>query len=245
MCGIAGVLHLDGAPVEPSLLQAMGAALGHRGPDAEGLLDDHAGAPAVGFVHRRLSIIDLSPAANQPLGGEDGRVQVMLNGEIYNFQELRAELSARHTFRTHGDTEVIAHGYEERGEAIVPALDGMFAFAVWDAARRRLVLARDAFGKKPLYYWTDSRRLVFASEIKAILAAGVKAEMAEERLGEYLAFGYVPTPYTLFRGIRKLPPASILVADGRGAATPCLSPTRMEAGGSLRIPRKSVYGVGT
>ncbi|PYQ44266.1 MAG: asparagine synthetase B, partial [Acidobacteria bacterium] len=194
MCGLAGVLHFDGSPVEPAVLHRMGASLRHRGPDAEGIREDHLGPPAVGLVHRRLSIIDLSPAANQPLSGEDERVQVMLNGEIYNFQELRALLESGHTFRTHGDTEVIAHGYEDREEAIVPLLDGMFALAIWDARRRRLVLARDGFGKKPLYYWSDARRFVFGSEIKALLAAGVPAEMADEHLGEYLAFGYVPTP---------------------------------------------------
>ncbi len=198
----------------------MGASLRHRGPDAEGTREDHLGPPAVGLVHRRLSIIDLSPAANQPLGGEDERVQVMLNGEIYNFQELRAVLESGHTFRTHGDTEVIAHGYEDREEAIVPLLDGMFALAIWDARRRRLVLARDRFGKKPLYYWSDARRLVFGSEIKALLAAGVPAEMADEHLGEYLAFGYVPTPSTFFKGIRKLPPASLMVVDAHGPSAP-------------------------
>jgi asparagine synthase (glutamine-hydrolysing) len=220
MCGLAGVVHLDGSPVGDAVLHAMGATLCHRGPDAEGIRADHAGTPSVGLVHRRLSIIDLSAAANQPLGGEDGLVQVMLNGEIYNFQELRARLSATHTFRTHGDTETIAHGYEDLQEEVVPLLDGMFAVAIWDARRRRLVLARDAFGKKPLYYWSDGRRLVFASEIKALLAAGVPAEMADEHLGEYLAFGYVPTPATFFEGIRKLPPASLLVADARGVGAP-------------------------
>jgi asparagine synthase (glutamine-hydrolysing) len=220
MCGLAGVLHLDGSPVETAVLHRMGAALRHRGPDAEGIREDHAGAPAIGLVHRRLSIIDLSPAANQPLGGEDGRVQVMLNGEIYNFQELRASLEKNHTFRTHGDTEVIAHGYEDREEGIVPLLDGMFALAIWDARRRRLVLARDSFGKKPLYYWSDARRFVFGSEIKALLAAGVPAEMADEHLGEYLAFGYVPTPATFFKGIRKLPPASLMVVDAQGPSAP-------------------------
>ena len=198
----------------------MGASLRHRGPDAEGIREDHLGPPAVGLVHRRLSIIDLSPAANQPLSGEDERVQVMLNGEIYNFQELRALLESGHTFRTHGDTEVIAHGYEDREEAIVPLLDGMFALAIWDARRRRLVLARDGFGKKPLYYWSDARRFVFGSEIKALLAAGVPAEMADEHLGEYLAFGYVPTPSTFFNGIRKLPPASLMVVDAHGPSAP-------------------------
>ena len=198
----------------------MGASLSHRGPDAEGIREDHLGPPSVGLVHRRLSIIDLSPSANQPLSGEDERVQVMLNGEIYNFQELRAALEGGHTFRTHGDTEVIAHGYEDREEAIVPLLDGMFALAIWDARRRRLVLARDGFGKKPLYYGSDARRFVFGSEIKALLAAGVPAEMADEHLGEYLAFGYVPTPSTFFKGIRKLPPASLMVVDAHGPSAP-------------------------
>jgi asparagine synthase (glutamine-hydrolysing) len=220
MCGLAGVVHFDGSPVDTAVLQRMGAALCHRGPDAEGICEDHAAAPAVGLVHRRLSIIDLSPAANQPLGGEDGRVQVMLNGEIYNFQELRAPLERGHTFRTHGDTEVIAHGYEDVAEAIVPRLDGMFALAIWDARARRLVLARDGFGKKPLYYWADGRRFVFGSEIKAVLAAGVSAEMADEQLGAYLAFGYVPSPATFFRGIRRLPPASVMVVDAQGPSAP-------------------------
>src|SRR5262249_12551399 len=161
-----------------------------------------------------------STAADQPLPNEDGSVQVMLNGEIYNFQELRAGLGPRHTFRSHGDTEAVAHLFEEQGEDAVAALDGMFALVIWDARARRLFLARDHFGKKPLYYWHDARRLVFASELKALLGVGAPAEMAEENLGEYLAFGYVPTPRTLFRGIRKLPPASILVADARGAAAP-------------------------
>jgi len=220
MCGIAGVLSFDGRPPEERCLRAMGDALRHRGPDADGYHVDAAAAPAVGLVHRRLSIIDLSPAADQPLPNEDGTVQVLLNGEVYNFQDLRAALAPRHSFRSHGDTEVIAHLYEERGEDAVAALDGMFALAVWDARARRLVLARDHFGKKPLYYWHDASRLVFASEVKALLAAGVPAEMAEENLGEYLAFGYVPTPRTLFRGILKLPPASRLVADAGGVGDP-------------------------
>ncbi|HET8646287.1 MAG TPA: asparagine synthase (glutamine-hydrolyzing), partial [Vicinamibacteria bacterium] len=220
MCGIAGVLHFDGAPVDRALLARMGRALCHRGPDAEGVYVDEAAAPAVGLVHRRLSIIDLSAAANQPLGGEDGRVQVMLNGEVYNFALLREELSGRHRFRSQGDTEVIAHGYEEQGEAVMARLDGMFALAIWDGARRRLVLARDHFGKKPLHYWSDGRRLVFASEIKGLLAAGVPAALEESALPEYLALGYVPTPRTLFRGITRLPPACTLVADGSGAQAP-------------------------
>jgi asparagine synthase (glutamine-hydrolysing) len=220
MCGLGGILHFDGAPVDRGQLQAMADTLRHRGPDADGFFCDGAAAPAVGFMHRRLSIIDLSHEADHPVPNEDGSVQVMLNGEIYNFADLRRDLEARHTFRSQGDTEVIAHGYEERGEAVVEALDGMFALALWDGRRRRLLLARDPFGKKPLYYWHDARRLVFASEIKALLAAGVPAEMEESALGEYLGFGYVPTPRTLFRGIRKLPPASILLADAAGVRPP-------------------------
>ena len=220
MCGLAGILTFDGAPVEPATLAAMGESLRHRGPDAAGYHNDTTAAAGIGLVHRRLSIIDLSTAADQPLPNEDGSVLVLLNGEIYNFRALRSGLAGRHSFRSQGDTEVVAHLYEERGEEAVAALDGMFALVIWDARSRRLVLARDHFGKKPLYYWQDSRRFVFGSEIKALLAAGVPVEMAEENLGEYLAFGYVPTPRTLFRGIRKLPPASLMVVDAAGAGSP-------------------------
>jgi asparagine synthase (glutamine-hydrolysing) len=220
MCGIAGILHFDGRPVERGALERMGAALAHRGPDAEGLFLDEAGAPAVGLVHRRLSIIDLSEEAHQPLAGEDGRVRAMLNGEIYNFAALRAELEGRHRFRSRGDTEVLVHGYEDEGDAIVARLDGMFALALWDGHRRRLLLARDHFGKKPLHVWRDARRLVFASEIKALLAAGVPAALNEAALPEYLALGYVPTPATLFAGIERLPPASTLAADAGGVHGP-------------------------
>jgi asparagine synthase (glutamine-hydrolysing) len=220
MCGLAGILTWEGGPPDRATLLRMGERLRHRGPDASGLLEDAAGSPAVGFVHRRLSIIDLSRAADQPLASEDGSVQAMLNGEIYNFRELRQALAGRHRFRSAGDTEALVHLYEERGDEAVAALDGMFALALWDAGRRRLLLARDAFGKKPLYYASDGRRLVFASEIKALLAAGIPAEMDEAALPEYLALGYVPTPRTLFRGIRRLPPASLLAADASGLGAP-------------------------
>lgn len=220
MCGIAGVVDFRGAPVAEETLTAMGAALAHRGPDAQGLLQEAQGAPSVGFVHRRLSIIDLSSAADQPIGGEDGSVQVMLNGEIYNYRELRQQLQERHRFRSQGDTEAIAHLYEDVGDAAIERLDGMFALAIWDARRRRLLLARDAFGKKPLYYWSDGSRFVFGSEVKALLAAGVPAEMEEDALGEYLAFGYVPTPRSFYRGVHKVPAASVLVVDGSGVGRP-------------------------
>jgi asparagine synthase (glutamine-hydrolysing) len=220
MCGLAGVLSLRGDLPSREVLDRMAAVLRHRGPDASGVHGDDRAAPGVALVHRRLAIIDLSESANQPLANEDGTILVALNGEIYNFQELRREIEARHVFRSHGDTEVVAHLYEERGEDAIAALDGMFAIAIWDARRRRLVLARDRFGKKPVYYWVDGQRFVFGSEIKALLAAGVPVGFAAENLAEYLAFGYVPTPRTLFRGILKLPPASTMVVDASGAGEP-------------------------
>jgi asparagine synthase (glutamine-hydrolysing) len=218
MCGIAGILDMDGRPTDEGVLRLMAAALRHRGPDAEGVFRQD-GRPAVGLAHRRLSIIDLSEAADQPIPNEDGSVQVMLNGEIYNYRELRRSLEGRHRFRSGGDTEVIAHLYEEKGEDAVGELEGMFAIALWDARRRRLVLARDAFGKKPLYYATLGHKLLFGSEVKALLAAGHPAAMEPEALGPYLALGYAPTPLSFFRGVRKLPPASLLVADASGVST--------------------------
>jgi len=219
MCGIGGIVTFDGSEPPRADLKRLADALKHRGPDAEGFFSQ-AGTPGIGLAHRRLSIVDLSHEADHPVCGEDGQVQTLLNGEIYNFRALRAGLEAKHTFRTQGDTESIVHGYEEHGDEIFRALDGMFAVALWDGRRRRLVLARDAFGKKPLYYWHDARRLVFASEIKGLLAVGVPASMNEKRLGEYLALGYVPTPETLFEGIRKVPPASTLVVDADGVHAP-------------------------
>ncbi len=220
MCGIAGVLTFDGAPVGAATLRRMADSLRHRGPDADGYFEDATAGPGIGLAHRRLSIIDLSHAADQPMGNEDGGVQVLLNGEIYNYRELRQPLLGRHAFRSQGDTEVIAHLYEEQGPQAVAQLDGMFALAVWDARDRSLLLARDRLGKKPLYYWSDARRFVFGSEIKALLAAGVPAELDADGLPEYVAYGYVPTPHTLFRGIRKLEPASTLRVDAGGVGRP-------------------------
>lgn len=230
MCGIAGLLHLDGPPPEQRVLIEMASTLAHRGPDAQGVYVDDRHPIAVGLAHRRLSIIDLSHDADQPLANEDGSIRVVLNGEIYNFQELARELRSCHAFRSRSDTEVIVHGYEEWGDEVISRLDGMFAIAIWDARRRRLLLARDPFGKKPLYYAWNGRRLAFASEVKALIAAGVPAAMDAGRLGEYLAFGYVPTPYTLYQGVRKLPPASRIVADAGGLGEP-------ETYWELRVPR--------
>ena len=153
MCGIAGALYADSARlVEPAVLRAMGHSIAHRGPDAEGFWAE----PGIGLVHRRLSIIDLS-GGDQPIGNEDGSVQVVFNGEIYNFQELRAGLEARgHRFRSRSDTEVLVHLYEEEGDQLVQRLRGMFAFALWDRKRRRLVLARDRVGIKPVGLYRDA-----------------------------------------------------------------------------------------
>ncbi|MCU0241744.1 MAG: asparagine synthase (glutamine-hydrolyzing), partial [Vicinamibacteria bacterium] len=218
MCGLAGILSFDGVPIDARQLAAMGASLAHRGPDAEGTHRDAQAAPSIGLIQRRLAVIDLSAAANQPLANEDQTIWALLNGEIYNFAELRERLAARHTLKTSGDTEVLVHLYEEEAETGLAQLDGMFALAIWDARRRRLLLARDPFGKKPLYYTTDGRRFLFASEIKALLAAEVPARLAVARVPEYLAYGYVPTPHTLFAGIYKLPPASFLTVDASGVS---------------------------
>src|SRR3954463_10588964 len=175
MCGIAGVLYREaGRPADRAVLEAMGRALAHRGPDGEGFLSE----PGVGLVHRRLAIIDLE-GGRQPLGNEDGSVQVVFNGEIYNYQELAARLESRgHQFRTRSDTEVLVHLYEEEGERLVERLRGMFAFALWDRPNRRLLLARDRLGINPLYVYRDAEKLLFASELKAILAhPGVRREI--------------------------------------------------------------------
>src|SRR5438093_9458286 len=167
MCGIAGKFLFDpDAPVDRDLLAAMTGVIAHRGPDASG----YYFGDGIGLGHRRLSIIDLS-TGDQPVANEDRTVWVVFNGEIYNFPELRRDLQARgHRFRTHSDTEVIVHGYEEWGDACVERFRGMFAFAVWDATARRLLLARDRLGVKPLYYARlNDEGLIFASEIKAIL----------------------------------------------------------------------------
>jgi asparagine synthase (glutamine-hydrolysing) len=214
MCGIAGILELDrSARVDPRLLAAMSEALWHRGPDDEGsYLDGN-----LGLAHRRLSIIDLS-TGHQPMFNEDGSVVVVFNGEIYDFAALRSRLLARgHRFATQSDTEVILHAYEERGADCVEELRGMFAFAIWDRRRRRLLLARDRLGIKPLYYHVGSDFVVFASEVKALLEhPRVPREVDLEGLDLYLSLRYVPGPRTLFRGISKLLPGHLMVCDEVG-----------------------------
>ncbi|MEM7482255.1 MAG: asparagine synthase (glutamine-hydrolyzing) [Acidobacteriota bacterium] len=216
MCGIAGILRFEpGRGIAPELLDRMTDVLAHRGPDGRGVFLDGT----IGLGHRRLSIIDLSPDGTQPLANEDRSVWVTFNGEIYNFRDLRVELIGKgHTFRSHTDTEVLVHLYEEMGSAMVDRLRGMFAFAVWDARKRRLIMARDRFGQKPLYYRLDDRSLYFASEIKGILQdPEVPREPDPEALHSYLTYGYTPAPTTAFAGIRKLPPGHLMTveADGR------------------------------
>ena len=212
MCGIAGRFNYNpGRAVNPRVLNAMTDVIAHRGPDSAGFYH----APGIGLGHRRLSIIDLS-TGDQPLGNEDGQVQVVFNGEIYNFAEVRAELVARgHQFRTSTDTEIIVHGYEEWGERCVDRFRGMFAFAVWDARARRLLLARDRLGVKPLYYAElPGVGLVFGSEIKALLEdADVPREWRPEAIDAYLTLLYVPAPDTVYSAVKKLPPAHVLVAE--------------------------------
>lgn len=212
MCGIAGTFLFEpGARVDRRALSAMTDAIAHRGPDADGF---HVDGP-VGLGHRRLSIIDLQ-TGDQPLSNEDGTVWVVFNGEVYNFGEIRSDLERRgHTFRTHTDTEVIVHGYEEWGTDVVGRFRGMFAFALWDARTRRMLLARDRLGIKPLYYSTlGGRGLVFGSEIKAVLEyPGVSREWRFDALDAYLALQYVPTPLTIYADVMKLPPAHRMVVE--------------------------------
>jgi len=211
MCGIAGVIDPNAAAAAlRELLPRMTDTLVHRGPDDEGFF----AADGVGLGMRRLSIIDVA-GGHQPVTNEDGSVQVVFNGEIYNYPELRADLVARgHVFRTHSDSEVIAHLYEEHGADCVRHLRGMFAIALWDQRARRLLLARDRFGKKPLFYAQAGDRLIFGSEIKAILAAAPGlAEADPDALLPYFRFGFVPEPGTMFRRIRKLPAAHYLVHE--------------------------------
>jgi asparagine synthase (glutamine-hydrolysing) len=208
MCGVAGFVNLDGAPGDERVVRQMTAAVAHRGPDGEGIFVD--GPVALG--HRRLAILDLSQAGAQPMENEEGDIQLVFNGEIYNFRELRAELEeAGHSFRSRTDCEVVIHAYEEWGDAAIERFNGMFAFAVWDARRRRLLLTRDRYGIKPLYYARIGSVFAFGSEIKALLRhPAVSARISLEALNEYFAFQNIFTDLTLFEGVRLLPPATTL-----------------------------------
>jgi len=211
MCGICGILDFREQNVNREILREMCSSFVYRGPDDEGTF----ASPPVGLGHRRLSIIDLSPAGHQPMSNEDGSLRIVFNGEIYDFEVLRKRLlRSGHTLKSRTDTEAILHLYEDEGTELLRFLNGMFAFGLWDATRKRLWLARDRLGIKPLYYSWDGKRLVFASEIKAILKdPSVRKELDLQALDLYLALNYIPAPWTIFRNIRKLPPGSHLVAE--------------------------------
>src|SRR5919205_1293717 len=212
MCGICGMLALDGGVVDERAVRAMAGALVHRGPDSEGVF---AEGP-VGLAARRLAIIDLA-RGDQPMRNEDGSVTVVQNGELYEHRLVQAELEGRgHRFTSHCDTEVLPHLYEERGLEFVDGVRGMFAVALWDSRERRLLLARDPFGIKPLYYRVAGGVLSFASELKALARQpGFSGEIDPEALEAYLAFNSVPAPLSIYREARKLPAGHVLEArDG-------------------------------
>jgi asparagine synthase (glutamine-hydrolysing) len=234
MCGIAGILNLEEATAAfdaTAAACAMNDVLVHRGPDDHGTWADPG--HQVVLAHRRLAIVDLSALGRNPMPWDGGRLQITFNGEIYNYRELRAELErSGRRFRSHTDTEVILAAYDEWGVEAVGRLAGMFAFALWDAPKRRLWIVRDRVGKKPLYYSVDNGRLAFASELKSLLTnARLSRAIDRDALQMYLRYGYVPAPHSIFESVRKLPPAHYLVAEGgtirltrywdpRGFATP-------------------------
>ncbi|MBI2816616.1 MAG: asparagine synthase (glutamine-hydrolyzing) [Acidobacteria bacterium] len=217
MCGICGIVNFNAdEPVDPGLLQRMTDVMVHRGPDDGGVYLDGN----VGLGHRRLSIIDLS-GGKQPIFNEDGSAVIVFNGEVYNFASLTSELvSQGHTFRTRSDTEAIIHAYEQHGDECVQRLRGMFGFAIWDRAARRMFIARDRLGVKPIYYYQDSNTFAFASELKSLLELpSVPRELDPEALDIYLSLRYVPGPRTMFKNIFKLQPGHTLVCDKNGVRT--------------------------
>src|SRR5436190_9919602 len=212
MCGVAGFSLRNGS-ANAATVQAMCDQIRHRGPDDQGIHVDRG----CGIGMRRLSIIDLS-TGHQPLSNEDGSVWVVFNGEIYNYQELRQRLIGQgHRFRTNSDTETLVHLYEEDGVEGFAELRGMFAFCIWDARQQRMLLVRDRFGKKPLYYAETPSGLYFGSELKCLRAAGVPLELDEEALRLYFVLGYIPDPRSPFLAIKKLRPGGwrMFDADGR------------------------------
>ena len=214
MCGINGVFWYRGGVADAGLVRAQSQVQRHRGPDDSGVWAE--GPAALG--HRRLSIVDLSPGGHQPMANEDDSVHVTFNGELYNWPEVMPQLAARgHRFRGRSDTEMLLHLWEERGTELVHDLRGMFAFALYDSKRRTLLLARDRAGKKPLYWHDDGRRIVFASELKSLLAdPSVPRDVDACAIADYLTFQYVPAPGSILTGVRKLPAGHRLVCDASG-----------------------------
>jgi asparagine synthase (glutamine-hydrolysing) len=218
MCGICGIVGFsDAFDASERTVVAMSDTIAHRGPDDAGAWTDAANRVALG--HRRLSIVDLSPAGHNPMPNEDGTVWITYNGEVYNHAALRSELEAKgHVYRSNADTESILHLYEEEGPACVERLEGMFGFAIWDSRRRELFLARDRLGVKPLYYAHTPAGFVFGSEIKAIIEhPQITADLDEEAFGHYLTFVSTPAPLTMFKGVRKLAPAERMVVSADGS----------------------------
>jgi len=217
MCGIVSVFQFDsGNPVDKQLLGRMTETMAHRGPDGVGYWVNSAGN--VGLGHRRLAIIDLSPAGRQPMSNEDGTLWITYNGEIYNFRELRIELEKKgHSFCSHTDTETVLHAYEEWGTECLSHFNGMWAFALWDVRNRLLFVARDRLGIKPLIYYHDNKRFICASEIKGIIAdPTVPRDLDPEAFHHYLSLMNVPVPFTIYKGVRKLKPGHyLLVQSGR------------------------------
>src|SRR5688572_15157878 len=215
MCGIAGILDLRGEAVDPAEVDAMAESINHRGPDDSGTFV----RGRIGLANNRLAIIDVSAAGHQPMTSDDGRLVIVYNGELYNFRELARELeSSGQTFRSRTDTEVVLRAWQEWGPSCLDRFDGMFAFAVWDDLEQKLTLARDRFGVKPLYYAETGGRLLFGSEIKALLAAGLRASVSHDVLRQYFTFQNVFSDETLFDGVRMLPAGHVLRASQRVGA---------------------------
>ncbi len=216
MCGIAGIVDFEGGDAvdRQSRVREMARIIAHRGPDSDGFYSDtHAS-----LGHRRLAIIDLE-SGDQPMSTPDGRFHIVFNGEIYNFREVREQLEKKgHQFRTNSDTEVLLLGYVEWQGDLVERINGMFAFAIWDARDRRLFLARDRFGKKPLYLCRIGKKVIFASELKSVLASGlVEAKIDNRAVMDYLSFGFIPVPRTIFSAVSKMPSAHVRLEDATGS----------------------------
>src|SRR5215831_2895609 len=214
MCGICGIFEYERrTDVPPEIVHRMNQTMIHRGPDDGGVFV----GPGIGLGHRRLSIIDVA-GGHQPMSNEDGTIWVLLNGEIYNYPELRASLVQRgHRFATRSDTEAIVHLYEDHAEQCFTKLRGMFSIAIWDSRKRKLVLGRDRVGKKPLFYAADGKRVLFGSELKALLAGdNLSRDMDEQALSDYFSLGYIPAPKTIYRSVRKVMPGHYVVAATEG-----------------------------
>lgn len=206
MCGIAGIIHWDKSSVDTTLLQQMGESMRHRGPDDDGI---QAG-PGWGFVHRRLSIIDLSKAGRQPMSNEDGSIWLVFNGEIYNYSSIRKELQSRgHIFKSRTDCEILLHGHEEWGfEKLLNKINGMYAFAIWDSNVDQLLLARDPFGKKPIFVWNDNHRIIFASTLQALMQTNLDWQIDLRSLTEYFSYCFIPEDSCVLEGVKKLLPGN-------------------------------------